>query len=88
LIEESWGDDLTGKLRKIEMPARVLNINTFLGLFFHPIFIPNGGMVGKRALTFWVNIEFIAARLPTLQIFTFYSIWGGMVGKRAVSFLA
>jgi len=25
------------------------------------------GMVGKRAVSFWVYFEFIAARLPTLQ---------------------
>ncbi|RKZ38468.1 MAG: hypothetical protein DRR00_34190, partial [Candidatus Parabeggiatoa sp. nov. 3] len=34
----------------------------------HSIFIPNGEMVGKRAASIWVYIEFIAARLPTLQI--------------------
>ena len=33
----------------------VLNINTFLS------------MVGKRAVRFWVYIEIIVARLPTLR---------------------
>jgi len=46
----------------------VLNINTFLGLFFTLFLFPEGGMVGKRAASIWVYIEFIAARLPTLQI--------------------
>jgi len=46
----------------------VLNINTFLGLFFHPIFIPNEGDGGQTGGEIWVYIEFIAARLPTLQI--------------------
>jgi hypothetical protein len=46
----------------------VLNINTFLGLFFTLFLFHEGGMVGKRAASIWVYIEFIAARLPTLQI--------------------
>ncbi len=46
----------------------VLNINTFLGLFFTLFLFHEGGMVGKRALSFWVYVEFIVARLPTLQI--------------------
>jgi len=47
-------------------------INTFLGLFvtlFVTLFLFfMGGMVGKRAVSFWVYVEFIVARLPTLQI--------------------
>ncbi len=46
----------------------VLNLNTFLGLFF-TLFLfysqMNGGQTGDEI---WVYIEFIAARLPTLQI--------------------
>jgi len=48
---------------------------SFWGVSVEPIFaffslflFHEGGMVGKRAVTFWVNIKFIAARLPTLQI--------------------
>ena len=40
-------------------------------------------MVGKRAVRFWVSIEFIAARLPTLHIIAENE---EMVGKRAVRF--
>jgi len=35
---------------------------------FHPIFIPNEGDGGQTGGEIWVYIEFIAARLPTLQI--------------------
>ncbi len=46
----------------------MLNLNTFLGLFFTLFLFPEGEMVGKRAVKFGFIIEFIAARLPTLQI--------------------
>jgi len=58
----------------------VLNLSQFLGLFFTLFLFPEGGMVGKRAASIWVfrqkfrsakllpEIEFNAARLPTLQI--------------------
>jgi len=46
----------------------VLNINTFLGLFFTLFLFTEGGMVGKRAVKSGFLIEFIVARLPTLQI--------------------
>jgi hypothetical protein len=46
----------------------VLNLNTFLGLFFTLFLFPEGEMVGKRAVKSGFIIEFIAARLPTLQI--------------------
>jgi len=46
----------------------LLNLNTFLGLFFTLFLFPEGEMVGKRAVKFGFIIEFIAARLPTLQI--------------------
>jgi hypothetical protein len=46
----------------------VLNINTFLGLLFTLFLFPEGGMVGKRAVKSGFIIEFIVARLPTLQI--------------------
>jgi len=35
---------------------------------FHPLFMPNGGMVGKRAVKSGFIFEFIVARLPTLRI--------------------
>ncbi|RKZ60337.1 MAG: hypothetical protein DRR16_22830 [Candidatus Parabeggiatoa sp. nov. 3] len=46
----------------------VLNINTFRGLFFTLFLFTEGGMVGKRAVKSGFLIEFIVARLPTLQI--------------------
>jgi len=46
----------------------VLNLSQFLGLFFTLLLFPEGGMVGKRAVKSGFDIEFNAARLPTLQI--------------------
>jgi len=44
----------------------VLNIKTFLGLFFTLFLFPEDG--GQAGGEIWVYIEFISARLPTLQI--------------------
>jgi len=46
----------------------VLNLSQFLGLFFTLFLFLLGGMVGKRAVKSGFDIEFNAARLPTLQI--------------------
>jgi len=46
----------------------VLNLSQFIGLFFTLFLFQMGGMVGKRAVKSGFIIEFIVARLPTLQI--------------------
>jgi len=50
----------------------VLNLSQFMGLFFTLFLFPEGGMVGKdggqAGGEISVYIEFIGARLPTLQI--------------------
>jgi len=46
-----------------------ININIFLGLFFTLFLFHEGGWDGGQAGgEIWGSIEFIAARLPTLQI--------------------
>jgi len=54
-----------GKRAALNWGVKYKHISWFI---FHPIFMKNGDMVGKRAVKSWVNIEFIVARLPTLQI--------------------
>ncbi|RKZ92379.1 MAG: hypothetical protein DRR19_04420 [Candidatus Parabeggiatoa sp. nov. 1] len=46
----------------------VLNINTFIGLFFFSLRPINGGDGGQAGGKIWGDIEFIVARLPTLRI--------------------
>jgi hypothetical protein len=48
--------------------AGVLNINTFLGLFFTLFLFHEGGMVGSLSMKSGVNIEFLALSVPTRQI--------------------
>ncbi|GEM_PF-6677670 len=46
-----------------------LNINTFLGLFFYPIFIlPNGGWWDRLAVKFGFILSSLSLSDPTLQI--------------------
>jgi len=44
----------------VTLLAGVLNINTFLGLFFTRFLFPEGGMVGKRAVKYWFILSSLA----------------------------